>query len=353
MKIKEWAKSKKRITLPVAVIVIAVLMFPMFSYSATALPVAPTGQWFTFAFIGILSIFTIAAIVYMLSGLVGSNNARSWSRMQMYEALLSGILIVIFIAVSALFLTNPIPSFGGSGSALVPSQCGSATDLYTLASCDLAQFNNDAYSLFGALFLAATVAGLSSGFSIEFSPTRQNSNIDTGFGFTLTSIFPFAGENLVGFMFDALLLTLLLTQVMLIIISGSLLWLAFFLTLGLIARSFGFTRTFGGAMIAIGLGLGFIFPLMTSITYGFLSNQIGVVNPNGLALSLFSAFFEAIFTQQVCSGGCTWLPQLALIGAGLTFIPFLNFTIVDAFIVDFSKAIGERMDFMSMLTSIV
>ena len=48
-----------------------------------------------------------------------------------------------------------------------------------------------------------------------------------------------------------------------------------------------------------------------------------------------------------------WVFAIAAVVAGLTFIPFLNFTIVDAFIVDFSKAIGERLDFMSLLIGVV
>ncbi|EQD57918.1 hypothetical protein B2A_04611, partial [mine drainage metagenome] len=39
--------------------------------------------------------------------------------------------------------------------------------------------------------------------------------------------------------------------------------------------------------------------------------------------------------------------------AGLTFIPFLNFTILDAFIVDFSKVMGEKVSFMALLSNLV
>ena len=49
----------------------------------------------------------------------------------------------------------------------------------------------------------------------------------------------------------------------------------------------------------------------------------------------------------------TFLQVLGYMLAGFTFIPFLNFIIVDTFIIDFSQAIGERMDFMSLLAGVV
>ena len=42
-----------------------------------------------------------------------------------------------------------------------------------------------------------------------------------------------------------------------------------------------------------------------------------------------------------------------LAGAGLLLIPFVNFLIIDVFIIDFSKVIGEKMDFMKILTGII
>jgi hypothetical protein len=47
------------------------------------------------------------------------------------------------------------------------------------------------------------------------------------------------------------------------------------------------------------------------------------------------------------------MTYLGLIIIGLVFVPLLNFIIVDTFIIDFSQAIGERMDFLSMLTGIL
>jgi hypothetical protein len=54
----------------------------------------------------------------------------------------------------------------------------------------------------------------------------------------------------------------------------------------------------------------------------------------------------------------TWLigniiSYAGIVLLGISLIPLLNFLIVDTFIIDFSRAIGEKVDFMSLLTSII
>ena len=119
-----------------------------------------------------------------------------------------------------------------------------------------------------------------------------------------------------------------------------------------IARAFGFTRSFGGTMIALGLGLGFVFPLVMSITYGYLDMQIiqlgcaaGLGGCTGTLFSSMVSAFAGLITGSGLLLNGSWIYQLAALGAGLTFIPFLNFTLVETFVADFSKAIGEKLDF--------
>ncbi|MCL4411596.1 hypothetical protein M1329_01515 [Candidatus Marsarchaeota archaeon] len=152
---------------------------------------------------------------------------------------------------------------------------------------------------------------------------------------------------------SALLTALVLNQVQVILLSSSLLFLSLFVTIGIVARTFGFTRTFGGAMIAIGLGVGLIYPLLVTLTYGFIDPQLASAN---LAVDISNAvqlIIGIVFTSSIPAGLSAFFMKLGYLITGLTFIPFLNFIIVDAFIVDFSKAIGERIDFMSMMTSFI
>ncbi|MGC8669649.1 MAG: hypothetical protein ACP5TL_00660 [Candidatus Micrarchaeia archaeon] len=323
--------------------------------------------WLPIAFIAVMIVFFVAGIVYMLSTILDSSNAKNWARSQIYEAFLSIILIVIFGAFSYLFFLNPQGAFGPSGLNIIPlnlnilgftsAGCNSATDIFQLSTCDLAQFNGVVSTTTAFIYYASFVIGITPTLNMRIeSPSSPEIYI----GVSDFEIYPAQIDNILTLLYSGMIFALLLSQLQLIILSGALLFLSFFLTLGLIMRTFGLTKTFGGALIAFGLGLGFVYPLLTSITYGFIDTNVistcngvcGVGLMFGAIVSFILSYLmpSILVPYSILNAGVVYLGYLI---AGLTFIPFLNFTIVDAFIVDFSKAIGERMDFMSLLTNII
>ena len=325
---------------------------------ASSLPFS-TVPWVPIATVAVLAIMTIAGIVYALSGTIASTNARNWSRVQIYEALLSLVLIAIFGAFSYMFFINPQGAFGALNlgpSTAATLQCNQAADVFQLASCDLAQFNMATFKLANVWYDMAFLVSLMPSLRIEFSPLPAVAGISAGFS---TAIIPLIDPPLLIFAFAGTLTVMLLQVIQLILISSSLLFLSLFMSLGLIARTFGFSRSFGGAMIAFGLGLGLIYPLLICITYGYVDVHAHVdCLASSACQTLFSttAIFRAVFGLMLETNSSTMAPfytQLGYLLAGLTFIPFLNFIILDAFIIDFSQAIGERMDFMALLAGIV
>jgi hypothetical protein len=316
--------------------------------------------WIPVATVAVLSVITVAAIVYALSGTISSTNARNWARVQIYEALLSLVLILIFGAFSYLFFINPQGAFGALN--LVPStagtlQCNKAADIFQLASCDLSMFNLATFKLANVWYLMAFFVSMIPGLSINFAPIPVVAGLGASLG--VGGIIPLIDPPLLMFAFGGTLTVMLLQIIQLIMISSSLLFLSLFLTLGLISRTFGFARSFGGAMIAFGLGLGLIYPLLTCVTYGYIDVHAHLdCLASSACQTLFSetAIFRAVMGLMTTTGSSMMSPfylQLGYLLAGLTFIPFLNFIILDAFIIDFSQAIGERMDFMSLLAGIV
>ncbi|MDE1868394.1 MAG: hypothetical protein KGH60_00275 [Candidatus Micrarchaeota archaeon] len=349
------------------------------SQSAPQLPVTPL-NWLPVAITGVLLIAAIAAVVYMLSGFIGSSNAKTWSRMQVYEALVSIILIFAFGFFSYLFFLSPQRAFGSVG--LVPPTCTGANDIFALATCDLSTFNAASFTMAGLLFYTSYLAGLIPELNIAINPIPTQPNIGAAFKAPLSPI-PVSVENLYKIGFEAFLFMMVLNQIQLILISGSLLFLSFFLTLGLIVRTFGVTRSFGGAMIAFGLGLGLVYPLLVSITYGFvvtnsgmacLAPTVGMASAGSVAstiagclaggasaaatpiLQSIVAFAMGNFSGAagaITGGAGSFILTIGYIVAGFTFIPFLNFTVLNAFIVDFSRAVGEQVDFMSLLSQFI
>lgn len=327
------------------------------------LPITPT-SWISIATVAVLVVMTVAAMVYALSGAIGSPNARAWSRVQIYEALLSLIMILVFGSFSYLFFLNPQHAFGSLG--LVPqgagtTGCSSANDLFTLAVCDLSIFNQAAFNIEGVWYMLSYATGILPSIGITIAPIQGVE--DVSFTFGPTSVVPLSSYiDLLTFIYSSTLVIMLLQQVQLLLLSSSILLLSLFVTLGLIARTFGFTRTFGGAMIAFGLGLGLVYPMLVAITYGYVDVQ-GNINcfvstscATGYSLlAVFGAFITLLtqFFGTIPATTISIFKQLGYMLAGFTFIPFLNFIIVDSFIMDFSSAIGERMDFMALLAGIV
>lgn len=325
--------------------------------------------------LGILALLitiSVAALVYVLSGWTGSPNAKAWSRMQIYQALVTGLVLAVFVGLFALVLTNPqgimqplgvVPNwqaqFGEAGtSSGATYNCANTPDIFQLATCDLSLFASDAFYYFDALFLGTMIAGADGGISVQINPLSAVSSKvmlpDVTIGFSQESLFPISIEDGASWLFSAIMFFMIFVNVLLFLVAGAPFWLVFFIVLGLLARAFGVTRTFGGAMIALGVGLGIILPLIISMTYGYLDVQIQQISLTTLIGQILNMMLWA--ASLIFSTG-TFVPQtifqLAAIVAGLTFIPFLSLTVLDAFIVDFSKAIGERLDFMSLLTGLV
>ncbi len=327
------------------------------------LPVLPT-EWLSFATIAVLALVSVAAMVYMLSGLIGSEEAKNWSRNQIYEGLLSLVILMILIAFIWIFSQNVWQTYYAAGLTAQPTSiysCQSAQDLFEIATCNLAQFNGLAMGFFQSVYFFGVIAGLAPGISYSYDTSYFNTQIVVTYG--IPAILPVTIEDIMGNVYSILILLYILNQVQLLLLAGSALWLSFFVTLGVVARALGFSRSFGGAMIAIGLGLGLILPLMTSITYGYLDFQLSTVQtltPAGITsylleygIPLAVEYFTSLgaFAPQL-PGGPT-LFQIVLLGGGMTFLPFINFTVVDAFIVDLSSAIGERVNFMTLLTGAI
>ncbi len=301
------------------------------------------------AMIVVLTVISISAFIYIIAGVINSSNAKNWAKIQIYEALLSMLLLMIFLGLFYLFLINPASYYGSAG--LLPKECStpSINTIFNLSACDIGTFSNNALGYFNLVSIIGLASGSSPGIEFGFHPIEG-----LGISSELTSIMPDGMEGMLGTGMSALIFFLVLNNLQLILISGSVLFLTFFLTLGIFARLFGISRTFGGAMIAFGLGLGIIYPLLISITYGFI--DANMISASGALQYLPSAIYD--FITFAYASSIPLLPSQLILGlgyavAGLTFIPFINFIILDAFIVDFSKAIGEKVSFMALLSNFI
>lgn len=341
---------------------------------------APYTAWFPVATLAVLASIGVLSIIYAIAPLIGSMSAiRSWIKVKVYELLLAIVLILIFASIgTALCAENPVGFYNSVG--LVANQCKASGNLYTLALCNMYQFNNYVGQFVSFTYYASVIFSIQPNLLISL-----NLNLGSGLVSSNFNVFGRAGVQVTGdigplelspiqksnkfesFAIPAIYLFILINNVQLLLLSAAPYLFAFFMALGLITRAFGVTRTFGGALIAFGIGFGFMYPMMTSLTYGFLDH---VLQQPGMALAFGtpgSPILTAINTMAgLVSGGfpsmisnpATYIPEMLFVYigtvvTGVIFINILNFIILDAFIADLSAAVGERMDFMSLLTNII
>ena len=343
--------------------------------------------WFPIVMLGVLIVISVAGIIFAIAPLLGRNDIRVWARAKMFDGAVSIIFALIFISFSATLYYTPLShmyynvgllppsctpasvhSFSGTPQYadqqqfidLSPSSSSGGT-LYGIATCDIYSYNQLVAQFVQSVFYFSLITNAQ-------PTTRIAPDSDLGFTFTI-NWFPIVVvfQYMVPLM-GALFALVMASEMLQILIGVSMLLFSVFMVVGLIARSFGITRSFGGAMIAFGLGIGFIYPLLISVSYGFLVNAIeyrpsitsgilpsigsiispifsALFGPSGLSLTALINLFEPILNPLFIWGG--------MVAVGLTVLPLLNLVIVDAFIIDFSRAVGERMDLLSILTRIV
>ena len=325
--------------------------------------------------IAVLMVAAIAGFVYMLSKVVSSNNGMNWAKSQIYNAIIAVILVLLFISLTGLMFSNPQSLLSGAGA--LPSTCSAANvnTVFNLSMCDLSTFTVSGYAMMQTVYYLSYFEGLAPG--IEASTNIPFTVPGVGVSTEIPSFMPESTVEMTSTILDAMIFMLMLNQLQMLILAGAPLFLTLFLSIGIFAWVFGISRRFGGTMLALGLGLGIVFPILISITYGFLDHGILTMLGNVTQVSdIFSAMgsifantINAFFSlaelwltgsaaasssyQVAMSQITTLLSGLGYIFAGLTFLPFLNFTILDAFVVDLSKAIGERTSFMELITGLI
>jgi len=331
---------------------------------------APYTAWFPITLIAATLIIVILAVVYLLAPLVGRDDIKRNISIMIYQTLFSIVLILGF-GMFATWLCSfnvegPLQNLNLILVNIPPGvHIPYGGNLYETALYDLYWFTN-----YGALantnfFLSLIYYLLNIGpqlsLEINFIPGVQTLGFSAKGSFSLSNVL----GSYIGYINDAISWLFIVNDLQFIIISAAPIIFAIFVSMGLIARIFGFSRSFGGSLIALGVGIGFVYPLMVSITYGFINvaysqliaNMLPNVAANTFGASIQSALVSLLTGKALPNAILSSIYDIINI-AGFTataslILPLLNFIVVNTFVLDFSQAFGERLDFMSLLTSII
>ncbi len=339
--------------------------------SISSLLASPYSSWGIIASFIAVAVLSILAIIYSIATMVGRPSLRIWVKVKMYDTLMSLVLIIIFSAFSTTLCSVDAASSLNAITLLPTQSCGVGTvsSLYSVALCDMYTFNQLTVSTMTVGYLTSLIFALPPTIDIKYQPLK--SSVGTGKVFLQAKV-TFAAsliDKFVNFGYKIYAVLFLVNQLQVLLLAASPLLFALLISIGLVSRVFGVTRTFGGTLIALGLAIGFVYPLITAITYGFIdTNTMGLnflANPVSLVWTVIAlivlvglAYFLGPLGLVLDAGAALaaigpLIFSLAMVSIGLLIVPMLNFTIVNTFMVDFSKTIGEHMDFFSLFTNLV
>ena len=352
--------------------------FPGFIFasacSLTNILSSPYTFWFPIVVLAAIMVILVAIVISMLAPLLGRNNLVPWARIKAYEEIATVIIAIIFLGFSSIICAfNPVPALSSIG--LVPQSCSGSvniaiTNIWGLATCNMYTFNQN--------FVHMLTVGYWLNVLSTFGPTVNIGATLGGVGADAAGSFTTGPNSLyLSPLLSILIAEMTVSMLQVILLSSSAILFSFLIGIGLIARAFGTTRTFGNAMIALGIGIGLIYPLLVSVSYGFINTTFSnIVSAEGTAFtslisntaitfaSLISLLPVLFAPTTVLSFGTGIVAQIwniiglfILLGSvvilGLIFIPALNFMILEAFVRDFSSALGQQVSFMEMLTQVI
>ncbi len=327
--------------------------------------------WFSVAAVAAVGILAILAVVYAIFKLMGRNDISVWTRVKIYDVIFSLILIIAFAYAANIIYTTPL-GFLNTNLGIVPNECmGSMYNIYSLSVCDMSTFNSFTgrldFEQYFFLLIMGTVQPVLH-LEVKFPFIGFSGKLGSDLTFIDNSVsYKYLGSGV-----DAIYGFVLANDLQLIILSSAAVLFAILMSLGLVARIFGISRTFGGAMIAFALGIGLLYPILTIVNYGFIN--VGIDNAYPPSIQFISNIFLAnvafgkavtplyaagVYLTYLLGGNlASVLPiylmvYLGMVWIGLTLVPLINLVIVDVFIIDFSQAIGERMDLLSLLVRIL
>jgi hypothetical protein len=353
--------------------------------------------WQGLIVVATFSIFLVSAFAYTIGHIIVHRKVIVWAQNQMYEGLVSIIMAILFIFFTSLFcsLDVSIVSQGicytnsnqaaafcaapypiGTGYTVGWAPQGQTCPItgtcnaQDVGSALLQRFRDSTWNVY------LTVSAVNS-----FLAFIGSYSFDVSFGGVGIAMGVLSGlnqlTNPLAMGMSLITIAYVLTQTQMILLRMTEGMFVIMLPVGMILRSLGATRGFGGALIAIAVGFFMIYPFLVVLFYGDLlnvnifatgtygnsssevnnaaGNFASLTNPTNILTFLQNAF-GAI--SMFLSG--TWLLNIllsfinsvAMAMVGAVVIPLIMFMVLVSFTKALSKALGEQVD-VSNLTRLI
>jgi len=310
--------------------------------------------WRVLSFIGILVSYFVISLLYMLGSFMGNPGLTARAKNEMYQVLVTALFlasIILFVSVAC--------NVDVSGVGL-----GVGGNMYYVAELYLAWLRDMvASTLASFIFLSHVVLGFTS--------------FSAGVPITFVTVYgqPFTGMysmmTLLNLLINVLSISLLVTIAQIVtlkIIEVSA--LNVLLPVGVVCRSFPITRRFGGALMAIAIGLYIGYPFLLVLDFAFMGQSTSIADVSSLSLvwdafkSNFISIAAGVYTGNPLMSLYavqafaldlflnTVIARFAPVIVAAFLLPAINGIVLVVLVRELSRALGEEVD-ISTLTKVV
>jgi len=301
------------------------------------------GMWVSWQGISILAastVFLVAGFAYVLGHVLSHKKIILWSKEQMQEAILAMAITLFIVGFVSFLCTLDLKSLG------VSTDCtGPTCNVLNVASGYLTRL----YTAIMRGYLV--VGGINAVMSSWATLTIGKAPGGVGVIITPLAVLGDIASSLVMAMI-VLMTSAIITLVQIVVLKMSESIFVILFPIGVILRSFGVTRGFGGGLIAIAIGFFFFYPLLVVLFYGavvgdietnygsmsdsFRNGGLSPSSPNWFGGNILG-FFVGFIGQTI---------------VGAIFMPLVMFMILVSFVKGLSYALGEEVD-VSNLTRLI
>ncbi len=355
-------------------LIVALLLFSG-AASAAAAPIPPPdvcsqssisnywsnrfGNWQDIGAIGILLSFMVISVMYMLSQAFGRPGLAAWCRKEIFQVIVTAILLASIFGLINFACLEIKPS------VFIKNVLPAEDDLFTYSLNYLQWLRDIVYSGYVLASLANGLFSMLTGTMIRQSPAGFGVNLRPLGGLSSLAHILSIGMSatLVGGIFTTIAQLRMLRAVQLFMFN-------IILPIGLVARCFEPFRRFGGALIALAIGMFVFYPFLLVLNAAVVKD---VILPSADITTTFNAVGATDFSaasplpsQQRAKDasqltyfstgtGTTdmntynnlfqtvWIFMTKTLIAGL-FLPLLNFALLISFIRNISRHLGEEID---------
>jgi hypothetical protein len=239
------------------------------------------GSWLTLSVLAMLMLLFLVAIAYMASALIGSRELKMWAKAEFIQVIASSALVLLFlILVQAMVVASSAIAYASSNSMGVNFALPDEASLppETVAQKQANPFALAHYYFDTQLNCAKKIYRIIFWWNLVIEPLEKLT-FPTG-GMEEVSGWVFSGPVGMNYWITHSIQFLLLAEYfqrhLLIFIEDNM--LTVFLPVGIVLRILPYTRGAGGVIMAIALGLFFIYPMMYALLLGVLLGEFQTVS---------------------------------------------------------------------------